>query len=58
MICWRIVTAGKNLDIVLSTIRRCQREMAETPLAPYVIQVVIDEGLMFRVCPGMTLTSG
>jgi beta-1,4-mannosyltransferase len=43
MICWRIVTAGKNIDIVLSTIRRCQSEMAKTPLAPYVIEVVIDE---------------
>jgi egghead protein (zeste-white 4 protein) len=43
MICWRIVTAGKNIDIVLSTIRRCQAEMAKTPLAPYVIEVVIDE---------------
>jgi egghead protein (zeste-white 4 protein) len=43
MICWRIVTAGKNIDVVLSTIRRCQGEMAKTPLAPYVIEVVIDE---------------
>ena len=43
MICWRIVTAGKNIDVVLSTIRRCQAEMAKTPLAPYVIEVVIDE---------------
>jgi egghead protein (zeste-white 4 protein) len=42
-ICWRIVTAGKNIDVVLSTIRRCQAEMAKTPLAPYVIEVVIDE---------------
>ena len=43
MICWRIVTAGKNIDVVLSTIRRCQAEMAKTPLAPHVIEVVIDE---------------
>jgi len=43
MICWRIVTAGKNIGIVLSTIRRCQAEMIKTPLAPYVIEVVIDE---------------
>ena len=42
MICWRIVTAGKNIDIVLSTIRRCRAEMAKTPLAPYLIEVVID----------------
>jgi len=43
MICWRIVTAGKNIDIVLSTIRRCRSEMAKMPLALYVIEVVIDE---------------
>ncbi|MGC2050514.1 MAG: glycosyltransferase family 2 protein [Methylovirgula sp.] len=42
-ICWRIVTAGKNIDIVLRTIRRCQSEMARTPLAPYVIEVVMDK---------------
>lgn len=41
-ICWRIVTAGKNINVVLSTIRRCQSEMAKTPLAPYIIEVVID----------------
>lgn len=43
-ICWRIVTAGKNIDVVLSTILRCRSEMAKTPLASYVIEVVIDEG--------------
>ena len=43
MICWRIVTAGKNIGVVLSTIRRCQSEMTKTPLAPYLIEVVIDE---------------
>ena len=52
MICWRIVTAGKNIDVVLSTIRRCQAEMARTPLAPYVIEVVIDS------CRNVTLTAG
>ena len=52
MICWRIVTAGKNIDVVLSTIRRCQSEMAETPLAPYVIGVVIDECTNVALLPG------
>ncbi len=42
-ICWRIVTAGKNIDVVLRTIRRCQSEMARTPLAAYVIEVVMDK---------------
>lgn len=50
-ICWRIVTAGKNIDIVLRTIRRCQTEMARTPLAPYVIEVVIDEGDNIALLP-------
>lgn len=50
-ICWRIVTAGKNIDVVLSTIRRCQSEMARTPLAPYVIEVVIDEGPNVALLP-------
>jgi beta-1,4-mannosyltransferase len=43
-ICWRIVTAGKNINVVLKTIRRCQTEMAKTPLAPYIIEVVMDYG--------------
>ena len=43
-ICWRIVTSGRNIDIVLRTIRRCQSEMARTPLARYVIEVIIDMG--------------
>jgi beta-1,4-mannosyltransferase len=43
MICWRIVTAGKNIDIVLRTVRRCQNEMAKTPLASYIIEVVMDK---------------
>jgi beta-1,4-mannosyltransferase len=51
MICWRIVTSGKNIDIVLSTIRRCQAEMAKTPLAQYVIEVVIDECRNVRLLP-------
>lgn len=42
-LCWRVVTAGKNIDVVLSTIRRCQSEMAKSPLAQYIIEVVIDE---------------
>lgn len=50
-ICWRIVTAGKNIDIVLSTVRRCQIEMAKSPLASYVIEVVIDEGKNISLLP-------
>ncbi len=43
-ICWRIVTAGRNIEVVLRTIRRCQSEMAKTPLAPYIIEIVMDYG--------------
>lgn len=50
-ICWRIVTSGKNISVVLSTIRRCQIEMANAPLAPYVIEVVIDYGDNVRLLP-------
>ncbi len=50
-ICWRIVTAGKNINVVLSTIRRCQSEMEKTPLAPYIIEVVIDHGANVRLLP-------
>ncbi len=48
-ICWRIITSGKNIEIVQRTIRRCQAEMKRTPLAPYVIEVVIDK------CPNVAL---
>jgi len=50
-ICWRIVTAGKNIDVVLSTICRCQSEMAKSPLARYIIEVVIDECDNVRLLP-------
>lgn len=50
-ICWRIVTAGKNIEIVRRTIRRCQEEMARTPLAPYLIEVVIDAGPNVALLP-------
>lgn len=48
-ICWRIITSGKNIEIVLQTIRRCQAEMQRTPLARYVIEVIIDK------CPNVVL---
>jgi egghead protein (zeste-white 4 protein) len=50
-ICWRIVTAGKNIDVVLNTIRRCRSEMAKLPLAQYIIEVVIDYGDNIRLLP-------
>lgn len=41
-ICWRIVSSGKNLDVLRDTIDRCKEEMARVPLFPYIIEVVID----------------
>lgn len=42
LVCWRIVSRGDNVEALTGTIRRCQREMARTPLFPYVIEVVTD----------------
>ena len=42
MVSWRIVSRGTNLAALTATIRRCQNEMAKTPLFPYVIEVVTD----------------
>lgn len=39
---WRIVSRGANVKALMETIRRCQSEMAKTPLFPYVIEVVTD----------------
>ncbi len=42
LVCWRIVSRGTNLEALTSTVRRCQEEMAKTPLFPYIIEVVTD----------------
>src|SRR5579859_2223188 len=42
LVSWRIVSRGTNVETLISTIRRCQSEMAKTPLFPYVIEVVTD----------------
>lgn len=38
----RIVSRGTNVEALTKTIRRCQREMAKTPLFPFIIEVIID----------------
>ncbi len=38
----RIVSRGTNVEALTDTIRRCQKEMAKTPLFPHVIEVVTD----------------
>ena len=42
LVSWRIVSRGTNTEALTATIRRCQAEMAATPLFPYVIEVVTD----------------
>jgi len=42
LVSWRIVSRGTNVAALTATIRRCQAEMARTPLFPYVIEVVTD----------------
>ncbi len=42
LVSWRIVSRGTNKEALTETIRRCQTEMAKTPLFPYIIEVVTD----------------
>jgi len=42
LVSWRIVSRGMNIRMVTETIRRCQAEMAQTPLFPYIIEVITD----------------
>jgi egghead protein (zeste-white 4 protein) len=42
LVSFRIVSRGTNVEALVSTIRRCQKEMARSPLFPYVIEVVTD----------------
>jgi beta-1,4-mannosyltransferase len=42
LVVFRIVTRGTNAEALSSTITRCRREMAATPLFRYLIEVVTD----------------
>ena len=42
LVSFRIVSRGTNVEALVATIRRCQRELQRTPLFPYVIEVVTD----------------
>jgi len=46
MVSFRIVSRGTNVEALVATIRRCQLEMARTPLFPYVIEVVTDTSFL------------
>lgn len=48
---FRIVTKGSNIEAVASTIRRCQTEMALSPLFSYVIEVVIEKEARIELLP-------
>ncbi|TAL14330.1 hypothetical protein EPN95_03420 [Patescibacteria group bacterium] len=38
----RIVSRGTNVEALTDTVRRCQKEMTNIPLFPYIIEVVTD----------------
>ena len=40
--CWRIVSRGINTEALYNTIMSCRKEMANLPLFPYMIEVVVD----------------
>jgi beta-1,4-mannosyltransferase len=46
LVAWRIVSRGTNVEALTDTIRRCQAEMAKTPLFPYIVEVVTDEAVL------------
>lgn len=48
LVCWWIVSRGTNESALRDTIERCRKEMANTPLFPYVIEVVTD-GELFQI---------
>ncbi|HWB33839.1 MAG TPA: glycosyltransferase family 2 protein [Candidatus Paceibacterota bacterium] len=43
-VAWRIVSRGTNAEALRATIERCREEMRKTPLFPYIIEVITDEG--------------
>jgi beta-1,4-mannosyltransferase len=42
LVCWRIVSRGINTAALNASILACRKEMADTPLFPSVIEVVVD----------------
>lgn len=44
LVVFRIVSRGDNAEALLDTVQRCRREMAATPLFPYLVEVVTDHG--------------
>ena len=46
-VCFRIVTRGTNVEAVLKSAQAVQAAMAHTPLFPYSVEVVTDNGLPY-----------
>ena len=46
-VCFRIVTRGTNVEAVLKSTQAVQAAMAHTPLFPYSVEVVTDNGLPY-----------
>lgn len=42
LVCWRVVSRGINTEALRDTIAGIRDEMRETPLFPYIIEVVMD----------------
>jgi beta-1,4-mannosyltransferase len=56
LVAFRIVSRGTNIDALVATIRRCQSEMAKTPLFPYLIEVVTDTNFIDVLPPNEDIT--
>jgi egghead protein (zeste-white 4 protein) len=56
LVAFRIVSRGTNIDALVATIRRCQSEMAKTPLFPYLIEVVTDTSFVDVLPPNEDIT--
>lgn len=51
LVSWRIVSRGTNLEALRATILKCRKEMANTPLFDYVIEVVTEADARIDLLP-------
>ncbi|CAB9514904.1 4-mannosyltransferase bre-3 [Seminavis robusta] len=52
LVVWRIVTRGTNQKALSETVDACRREMKRTPLFPYLIEIVTEEGAYLDMLEG------
>jgi len=50
-VCWRYVSYGINIEALSASIKACRAAMKETPLFPYVIEVVMDNNTSMDSLP-------